>query len=169
MKWIFLLLFPLAATHSFSQQAKSYQQEPPYKQYPTLPTIELLQPDSNKLTNADLKKQPTLIMYFSPDCEHCIKQMDEMNKRMQEFKKIQIVLVTNQPMEHLVDFVAKYKLGAYPNIRPGQDVKFTLPGFYRMKSLPYFALYDKNWKLITTFESNTEVDKILNAFTKGKP
>ena len=167
MKWILLLLFPVVAVNSYSQQVKSYQQEPPYKQHPTLPPLELLQPDSNKLTNADLKKQPTLIMYFSPDCEHCIKQMEEMNTRMQDFQKIQIVLVTNQPMEQLVNFIAKYKLAAYPNIKPGRDVKFTLPGFYQMKSLPYFALYDKKGNLITTFESNTKVDKILKAFGKN--
>lgn len=166
MKWILLLVVTAVSISSKAQQATAPKQEAPYKLYPTLPPLELLQPDSNTITKETLKKQSTLIMYFSPDCDHCIKQMDEMNTRMEDFKKIQIILATNQPMETLVTFIEKYKLANYPNIKAGRDVKFNLPGFYRMKSLPYFALYDKKGTLITTFESNTKVDKILKAFKK---
>ena len=105
-------------------------------------------------------------MYFSPDCEHCIKQMNEMIKRMKDLKKLQIIMVTYQPMDLLVDFIKTYNLKKYSNIKAGRDTKFLLPGFYQIKSLPYFALYDKEGKLITTFESNTKVDTLLKAFEK---
>jgi hypothetical protein len=35
-----------------------------------------------------------------------------------------------------------------------------------MQSLPYLALYDKKGQLITTFEGNQKVNKILKAFGK---
>lgn len=76
-----------------------------------MPELEIMQPDNSLLTRNQLKKQATLIMYFSPDCDHCIQQMDEMSKRMNDLKKLQVVMVTYQPMEQLVDFVKKIQAG----------------------------------------------------------
>lgn len=162
MKGILMLLLMVTSTISYAQQTN--QPDPPYKKNPVLPPLEILQPDSSTLTKADLKRQETLIMYFSPDCEHCIKQMNDMMKRMKDLKKLQIIMVTYQPMDLLVDFIKTYNLKKYSNIKAGRDTKFLLPGFYQIKSLPYFALYDKDGKLITTYESNTSVDKLLKAF-----
>ena len=160
MKWI--LFLTLASSSLFAMA----QPEPPYKKNPTLPAFEMRKTDSTLFTQANLKKQQTLLMYFSPDCDHCIKQMEEMNKRMKDLAKLQIVIITNQTMEQLAGFVKKYKLTKYSNISAGVETKFALPAFFRMQSLPYFALYDKNGKLITTYESNTKVDTLLNAFNR---
>lgn len=142
------------------------QPQPAYLRYPTLPPMEVMQPDSVVFTKADLKKQPTLIMFFSPDCDHCIHQMEDMAKRKQDLSKLQIIMVTHQPMDMLKAFIEKYKIKTYPNIRIGRDTKFILPGFYQMKGLPYFALYTSKGDLITTFESNVAVDKLLAAYKK---
>ncbi len=164
MKGLLFVLLLVTSTIGFAQQP--VRPEAPYKKNPVLPPLEILQPDSSILTRADLKKQETLIMYFSPDCDHCIKQTEDMLKRMKDLKKLQILMITHQPLDMLVDFIKKYKLRDYSNIKTGQDAKFLLPGFYQMKSFPYFALYDKEGKLITTFESNTKVDVLLKAFEK---
>jgi|SoiMethySBSTD1v2_1073268.scaffolds.fasta_scaffold726313_2 thioredoxin-related protein len=164
MKGLLFVLLVITSTMGFAQQLD--RPEPAYKKNPVLPALEILQPDSTTLTNANLKKQETMIMYFSPDCEHCIRQMNDMIKRMKDLKKLQIIMVTYQPMDLLVDFIKTYKLQKYSNIKTGRDTKFLLPGFYQIKSLPYFALYDKEGKLITTFESNTKVDTLLKAFEK---
>jgi cytochrome oxidase Cu insertion factor (SCO1/SenC/PrrC family) len=163
MKWLMVLLIGGIGNSLWAQTPK---QDPPYKKNPVLPELEIMQPNNSLLTRNQLKKQATLIIYFSPDCDHCIQQMDEMSKRMNDLKKLQVVMVTYQPMEQLVDFVKKYKLADHSNFKTGRDIKFQLPGFYQIKSLPYFALYDKDFKLITTFESNTKVDKLLKAFRK---
>ena len=85
--------------------AQQQPQLPPFKRYPTLPPLELQTPDNKTLTKADLKKKPTLIMYFSPTCDHCIRQMKDMQKRMKDLSRIQIILATYQPMEELQAFV----------------------------------------------------------------
>ena len=166
MKWILVWVMLVSGFMSNAQQGQAPQQEAPYKRSPTIPALELLRPDSTKFTKDDLKKQNTLIMYFSPDCDHCIHQTEDMIKRMDDLKKLQILMITHQPMNLLVDFIKKYKLTNYANIKVAQDNKMVLPGFYRMKTLPYFALYDKDGNLITTFESNQKVDTLLKAFQK---
>ena len=100
-------------------------------------------------------------MYFSPECHHCQRQMEDMLARMDDLKKVQIVLATYRPMEELIAFANKYQLQKHPNIQAGRDTKYFIQPFYRIKNLPYLALYDKKGKLITTFEGNVSVDRLI--------
>ena len=140
---------------------------PAYKRFPSIPPFTILQVDSTNLTKDNLKHhQPTLIMYFSPDCDHCKHQWAAMEKQMKELKKYQIVMVTYQPFEEMVDFYKAHNIAGYSNIKMGRDTKFFLPPFFKIKSLPFQALYDKKGELITTFEGNVEVAKVLKAFAR---
>jgi len=125
---------------------------PAYLRFPTVPPFELLQVDSATMfTKGDLKRnQQVLLMYFSPDCEHCQHQTEDILHDIHSFKKIQIVMATYQPFESMKIFYEKYDFGKY-NIHVGRDTKFILPPFFKIESLPYMALYDKKGNLITTF------------------
>jgi thioredoxin-related protein len=149
-----------------AQQATAQPDTPAYKRFPTVPPINILQPDSSTLTKEKLKHQPTIIMYFSPDCDHCQHQWEDMKKQMEKLKKYQIVMITHQPFDMMVEFYKKQRIASYANIKMGQDTKFVLPPFYQIKSLPYMALYDKNGRLVTTFEGNVKIDKLVGAFDK---
>ena len=89
-----------------------------------------------------------------------------MEKKMKELKRYQIVMVTYQPFNEMVDFYNEHKIADYSNIKMGLDTKFFLPPFFKIKSLPFQALYDKKGELITTFEGNVDVSKVLEAFAK---
>lgn len=75
-------------------------------------------------------------------------------------------MATYQPLEQLQQFYSEYNLSRYNNIQVGRDTKFLLPPFYRIKNLPFLALYDKKGKLITTYEGNVKVETILKAYSK---
>jgi|ERR1700733_6040380 len=142
----------------------------PYQKSPTVPPFHLLKADSTTyLTKDDLKKhRPTLIMYFSPECDHCKHQTEFILADYKKFKDIEIVMATFQPFDEMKDFITHYKLADYPNIKVGRDDKFFLAPFYKIASLPYLALYDKNGDLITTFEGTHPADTILTAFEQKK-
>ena len=61
-------------------------------------------------------------------------------------------------------FYNYYRIADHPNIKMGRDEKYVLQPFYRIRNLPYLALYDSKGNLITTFEGNQKMDKILAAF-----
>ncbi|MBO9201071.1 MULTISPECIES: TlpA family protein disulfide reductase [Niastella] len=160
-----LFLLILAFTVKLASAQTSAPDSPAYKRFPTIPPFTILQTDSTNFTKENLKHhQPTLIMYFSPDCDHCKHQWAEMEKKMKELKKYQIVMVTYQPFDEMVEFYKEHKIAEYPNIKMGRDTKFFLPPFFKIKSLPFQALYDKKGELITTFDGNVEVNKVLQAF-----
>jgi thiol-disulfide isomerase/thioredoxin len=143
--------------------------QPAYLRFPTIPPLSLLKVDSaTYITKEDIKKnRPTLIIIFSPTCDHCKHQTQDILADMDKFKNTEIVMATLQPFEEMKEFYNYYRIADHPNIKMGRDEKAVLPGFYRdMRSLPYLALYDKKGNLITVFEGNQKVATLLNAFEK---
>ncbi len=137
---------------------------PPYKKNPGWPPLILTQLDNKEITSKDLKASPTIVMYFSPECHHCKSQMDDIIKHHKELSKYQIILATYQPAQEIKTFVTYYQLHNYPNIRIGRDSKFLLPPFFRIRNLPYLALYNKKGELLTTFEGNVKIPALKKVF-----
>lgn len=154
------LLFTLCLMGSVA--AFSQSEQPPYKANKRLPVFELEQVNNTKFNTNKLKKNvPTIIMFFSPGCDHCIHQVEDMQKRMKDLKTYHIVMATYQPLEELAEFNKKYQIAKYPNIVTGRDADYFLPPFYQIRNFPYFAFYDKAGKLRGTFEGNMSVDNII--------
>jgi thioredoxin-related protein len=175
MKKVFLAVFALVCSSVlFAQQstppsaADQANAQAPYLRFPTLPPFHLLKLDSSGyLTKEDVKKNHrSIIMFFSPDCDHCKHQTESILSDFSKFKDIEIIMATYQPFEELKEFNTHYRMFEHPNVKLGRDEKFFLPPFYKIKNLPYLALYDKKGNLITTFEGTQKVDTILAAFDK---
>lgn len=163
MKQLPIVLFLLFSFGKLFAQSDSL--EPAYKRFPNIPPFTLIAQDSSSITRDNIPKhKKVLIMYFSPDCNHCQHQTEDILKSMNDFKNIEIVMATYQPFEEMVAFYKKYDLAKYPNIIIGRDATFFFPPFYKMQNLPYLALYNKKGDLITTFEGNRKTEVLLNAF-----
>jgi thioredoxin-related protein len=146
--------------------AQKDSMEAPFRKFPMIPPFDLLKTDSvTHLTKANINTQhKTLIMFFSPECNHCQHQTEDMLAAIDSLKDIQIIMATYQPFEEMIGFNQKYNIEKYSNIKLGRDTKYFLPPYYRMKSLPYLALYNSKGDLITSFEGNQTITKLLAAF-----
>ena len=144
--------------------------EAPFKKSPIVPEFHLLRPDSSTyISKEDIKKHRTvLIMYFSPECDHCKHQTEFILANYEKFKNIEIVMATYKPFSEMKDFVTRYKLADYANFKVGRDEKFFFVPFYKISSLPFLALYDKEGNLITSFEGTHPAETILKAFDGKK-
>jgi thiol-disulfide isomerase/thioredoxin len=172
-KLLFILLQGLLVAGANAQarkKASMAEEKAPYLSSPTLPPLNLLQLDSVSLFTKDslIKNQKTLLFFFSPTCDHCQHQTEDMLGAIDKFTNIQIVMATYQPLPELREFYKKYNLAVHPSIKVGRDTKFMLPPFYKMKSLPYQALYNEKGELITTFEGNVKIAKLLQEFAVEK-
>jgi len=150
--------------------AQSETDQPIYQRFPELPPLSLLEPDSSTVfTEKDLKKNiPTLVMVFSPDCDHCKKETEDILQEADKFKKIQIVMATPLSFEKMRTFYEEYKLADHENFKVGQDTRYLLMSFYSIHTLPFMAFYDKKGKLIDARQGNMTVADILEKF-KQKP
>ena len=168
MKKLLPALFLLSCNFLVAQQTSTAPTEAPFKRFPTVPPFNLLKVDSTTfLTKDDLKKHHlTMIMFFSPECDHCKHQTKDILESINRFKDVEIVMATYQPFDQMREFYKNFHIADHPNIKMGRDEKFVLPPFYKIQNLPFLALYDKKGNLITTFEGNQKVDTILNAFNR---
>jgi thioredoxin-related protein len=174
MKKTLLAILTVICLHGISSaqlQANQPATDPanadaPFMRSPTIPPFHLLKLDSaTYLTKDDLKKnRRTIVMFFSPDCDHCKHQTENILANFKKFKDVEIVMATYQPFEEMKVFYAHYKLSEHSNIKIGRDEKFFLAPFYKIRNLPYLALYDKKGNLITTFEGTQTAETLEKAF-----
>lgn len=147
---LFIISFLFFALFYFSAIAQSI---PPFKMSLT----------NGKIFSAsDLPKgKPVIIIYFSPDCEHCQTLMNALFKQINNFKNAEIVMVTFKPSNEVADFEKTYRTGKYRNIVVGTEVPiFFLRLYYQLMNTPFTALYDKQGKLIYSYRKKTPVDDL---------
>lgn len=102
-----------------------------------------------------------MIMFFSPQCDHCQKQTQELVAKIGKLKNAELVLASYQPLAELQAFARQYKLNNHGNIHLGRDAQFFLPPFYKIGGLPFIATYDKKGALVNVHEGNVEIDKLI--------
>ncbi|MFT3903515.1 MAG: redoxin domain-containing protein [Niabella sp.] len=162
MKYLLSLLF---VVFSFAAMA---QEQPPYLKYRTLPSARLLLADSTgwELKAKLDKKKPVMLIVFSPECDHCKHETEELVKNMDKLRDIQIIMVCMLSLDEMRTFVAHYGLDKYKNITVARDYAYAFPVYYGLKSLPFHAFYNKDKKLINGFEGTMTTQKILAQFGK---
>ena len=159
-KLILLLSFVIAISCS---NAQSYV--PPA----TIPPYHILTTDSVYVTPANLKKnKAVMVIYFSPDCVHCQHLVSEMKPVMKSFKKMQVIMITwMPPLRGLREFAKDYHLNKYPNFILGTEgYTYVVQKYYRVRTTPYIAVYDKKGKLSKTFDKVPEMKDLVAAVKK---
>jgi thiol-disulfide isomerase/thioredoxin len=140
----------------------------PYKRFPSVPPFKLLLTDSTTyFTKEDLdKKKAVMIMLFSPDCDHCQHETEDIIAHIGEFKKTQILMATMLPFDKMVEFYKKNDLKRFDNIVVGRDVGYFFPVFYDVHNLPFLAFYNKKKELISVFSGALPVAKVIEELKK---
>lgn len=136
-----------------------------YLRFPTVPPFNITRvPDSTRFTKDDLqKKRATLIMIFSPDCEHCQYETRQLIAHIDLFKKVQIIMTTPLEYYYVNKFYEDYEIAKYPNIIIGRDHGYFLGTFYKVRSFPSLFLYNKKGEFVQAFDGSVPVEKIAEA------
>ena len=165
-----LLLLACCAQSALAQPARKDKAADslPYQKYPTLPSFEILMTDSVKVFNTYHipNGMPTLFMYFSPDCSHCVEQTQAMLSRIEELGDIRIYMITPLSLPAIKDFEQKMGLGRYPNITIGKEFRHFFPAFYGISYVPHFAVYDRRKNLVGAFEGNISMNQLIDRLLK---
>jgi thioredoxin-related protein len=164
MKIFLIGLSLFFAASTFAQQDTSI---PPFKRYPSVPGLQLLTTDSTAYTNDSIpKNKPVMLMLFSPDCDHCQHEAEQIAANKDSFTNTHIILVSTFPIHRLKEFAEKYRLTSMNNVVMTKDPFYLLISFYAVRNLPYLALYNKKGALIETFAGSVGIEKII-ATLKG--
>ena len=88
-----------------------------------LPTFTIYTvPDSTAFSNEQLKKnKPVVLMFFSPDCDHCQKETKELLAYKEKLKGLQIIMASAAAFAEIKTFYKEYNIASMPNIIMGKD------------------------------------------------
>lgn len=158
-KLFIFILTAFTAQAGFSQADST---KPVYLRFPSLPQFTIYKAsDSTKFTRDDLqKRKPTVFIIFSPDCEHCHKETEELTANIDKFRDAQIVMVQFLPHAQMVKFYQDHKIADYPNITMGRDAQYFLPLFFKVTSLPAIFVYDKKGNFKQAFSGSVKISKV---------
>jgi len=133
-----------------------------YRRFPIIPSFKLINvADSSIFTKDNLKKKKaTIIMMFSPDCEHCQAETKELTAKIGLFKKAQIIMASPLDFNYLREFYKEYKIADYPTITMGRDPIYFFGTFFKVRSFPSIFVYDKKGNLVNSFTGSTPVEQI---------
>ncbi len=133
-----------------------------YKRFPIVPSFKLINiADSSIFTKDNLKKKkPTIIMMFSPDCEHCQDETKDITANIGMFKKAQILMVSPLDFDYMKQFYIDYKIGDFSNITMARDPTYFLGTFFKVRSFPSIFVYNKKGKLVNSFIGSTPIEQI---------
>jgi thiol-disulfide isomerase/thioredoxin len=122
-------------------------------------------PDSTAFTNEQLKKnKPLVLMFFSPDCDHCQKETKEILAYKEELKNLQIIMASPvASFGEIKNFYQEYNITSMKNIIMGQDPNYALCSRYHLRTYPSVYIYDAKGNLAKAFVGNVSVPTILDA------
>lgn len=166
-KLLFLFLM-LCTFNAFAQQDTLPLPLPQYLVTLEVPGFKLLLTDSaTYYYKYQLpKKRPTIIIYFSPDCEHCQVEAQALTDSLKYVKAANIVYASYAPFVSIKNFDSTYKLSAQPNIKIGRDEKYYIPSFYRVRFTPFVALYNRKGLLVRVYEGGTPIINLYKELKK---
>lgn len=159
--FVFALLFLAGYFNGYGQVAGT-------KQGSTIPAFKILLTDNRYFENKDIPmNKPFVLVYFAPDCDHCIVLMDALFKKMDQLAKASIVLASFKSPQELNAFAIKYNTKKYPNIKVGTEgLSYVLRDFYKLEKTPFTAVYDKKGKLAFSYRNETPVNELITRLKK---
>lgn len=128
----------------------------------SLPKLNVTTRTGEKLTEKDFQNDANLfIMMFNPTCDHCQEETIILEKNIDLFNKSKILLISAPSMIDYLEFynnVTRYS--KYPKIVVGVDSAGYIDKSFTYASLPQINVYDKNRKLIKTFNGHTPIEAL---------
>jgi thioredoxin-related protein len=112
-------------------------------------------------------EKPIVIIYFSPDCDDCVKFMDSLFKRIDAFKGTSLVLITYLSVDELTKFTNKYGINNFKNIYAGTESSANfIRNYYKVEKMPFVALYDKNGNIISSYSKDIPLNNLIASLKK---
>lgn len=153
MKCLFCALLFLFSFHTNAQPATG-----------RLPPFRMVLSNGSFFSREQIKKnKPVILIYFSPDCDHCKRLMKDFLARAHDFNGAEVVLITYQPLQAVQQFVRAYQLGRYANITVGTEVPmYYIRYYYNLSNTPFTVLFNRRGEQVFSYRKETDVTDLAS-------
>ncbi len=106
--------------------------------------------------------QPTVIIYFNPECEHCQYEATEIGRQPDRFAKANMILITpDDSVKRIEAFADKYKLWQVDNLVVLLDRNFQFKNQFGTSVFPSVFIYGTNKRLLKQFVGEVKMEAVL--------
>lgn len=134
------------------------------KQLEIIPEFEFLTLEQKPFTKANLRPNSnTIFIYFNSECDFCQHEAQSISDNLDNFKNVQFIFVSTEPIEIIKHFSEQYNLKNQQNITFLYDNLSTFSSRFDANSIPYLLIYNKNQKLIKKHKGQLNAKGILKA------
>ena len=106
--------------------------------------------------------QPTIIIYFHPECEHCQYEAKEIGFHADEFSQTNLVMITpDDSIQRIEKFAATNHLWDLDNFALLRDSKYAFKKYFGTAKVPSIFIY-KNHELLKKYSGETKIEAILS-------
>ncbi|MBS1616290.1 MAG: thioredoxin fold domain-containing protein [Bacteroidetes bacterium] len=157
-----------ASAQEHPMNARDSMQLPAYERFPSLPPFKILLPDSATIFNTYNipKGRPSVLFFFSPDCEHCQMVTDSLLKYMPQMKEARFYMFTFMPLSELRPFIARKHLDELKNVVLGKDYEFFFPMYYKATTVPWLVVYDRQKRLVKAWNGGVKMPELVQMLDK---
>lgn len=127
-----------------------------------LPSINLSLATGGVLNTHSLAGKCILI-FFSPDCDHCQREATAIQKEIQRFKDYTLYFIASNPADELLSFSGTYSLAGYPNVFFARAKPDEVSQAFGSMGVPTIFVYSSEKTLTKRFSGETDVDDIIDA------
>jgi thiol-disulfide isomerase/thioredoxin len=127
-----------------------------------LPPFRIMQSSGKVFRAEDLPMdKPIIIIYFSPECEHCETMMKEFFKNAAQFKEASVAMITYVAQDRVARFEKDYPVKKYANMYAGTEgTTFFVRDYFNISELPFAALYTKTGRFVLSFSREIPVQAL---------
>ena len=160
---VILFVLCLLSYFGFNIVSKSIQKEQIAENLKVLPDFRFLDLDGSSFTNENLKfNHSTVFIYFNSECDFCQHEAQSISENLFELKDIQLLFVSNEPINIIKDFSEHYELSNQENIYFLHDGNNTFTSHFGANTIPHLLFYNTNKTLIKSHRGQLNAAGILN-------
>lgn len=102
-------------------------------------------------------KHYKIVIYFSPTCEHCQYEAQEIRKHIETFGDTQILMISSDDSLSIKKFAADYQLDSLSNVQflhlPNEQIFET----FGSASVPRILIYNQKGNLVKDFKGEVKI------------
>lgn len=134
---------------------------------PQMPVLRLLLVDSSQFGTIHIPEgKPSVLIFFSPDCDHCQRETKSIVENIDSLRDVNLLFITIDPFDRMKLFNEVYQLHRYSNIKVGRDYPFLFPYNFKNAQPPCNVIYDRHKRLEVILPRETNAHEILYFLNK---
>lgn len=128
-----------------------------------LPNMLLTYADGTKLFAKEIVGKKAVLVLFQPDCDHCQAEGKQIHERANEFEAYTIYFISASSHAEMKKYAEDLKLNTHKSFHfVSTDVQSILDS-YGPISAPSVYIYSETGKLLSKFNGQTDIEKIVKA------